>query len=145
MCRTRAADTAVIVLECIVGRIGASNFDVSSAHRSLTLEKRCALKPDESAAHQGLTKALHILCQRLTNIFSRNELGQNVSLPQTTPFRFFRKYCSGRPLSKGKLCSGGDHSPVSTLCFLNGRLPPPPLSPNEPLQLLTLFWPQTTG
>ena len=30
--RARAADTTVIVLECIVGRVGASKLDESAAH-----------------------------------------------------------------------------------------------------------------
>ena len=44
-------------------------------------------KLDESAVHRGLTKVLRLLCQPRTDIFSRNELGQN-PLPQMTHFRF---------------------------------------------------------
>ena len=68
----RAADSTVIVLECIVGGEGAS-------------------KLGESAVHRGLTKVLRILCQPRTNIFSRNKLGQNPP-PPNDAFSFLPKY-----------------------------------------------------
>ena len=75
---TRAADTPVMVLECIVGRVGASKLDESATYRSLT----------KVLCIEAWTKVLRILCQPRTDIFSRHGLGQNPPSPKRRVFVF---------------------------------------------------------
>ena len=70
----------------------------SKVLRIETWRKCCTSKHDEPS-RKCLTMVLCILCQPCTDIFSRNELGQNPHSPKRRPFHFFANTVNyGRPL-----------------------------------------------